>query len=111
MTCLPQLSCSSARARLGSLPESSPSSPLSAAAQGPKSISVHFCAGNNTQSIKALRALRALRPLRTITRFESLRAIVVCFLEASRPVKLSALPLERGRGAPSCCMSERAVLC
>ena len=42
------------------------------------------CAGNNTQSIKALRALRALRPLRTITRFESLRAIVVCFMEASQ---------------------------
>ena len=41
-------------------------------------------AGNNTQSIKALRALRALRPLRTITRFESLRAIVVCFMEASQ---------------------------
>ncbi|KAA6417011.1 MAG: voltage-gated Ca2+ alpha subunit, partial [Trebouxia sp. A1-2] len=38
--------------------------------------------GNNTQSVKALRALRALRPLRTITRFDSLRAIVVCFLEA-----------------------------
>lgn len=27
-------------------------------------------------------AVRALRPLRTITRFSSLRAIVVCFLEA-----------------------------
>ena len=29
-----------------------------------------------------MRAVRALRPLRTITRFSSLRAIVVCFLEA-----------------------------
>lgn len=36
----------------------------------------------NTSGIRALRALRALRPLRSITRFESLRAIVVCFLEA-----------------------------
>lgn len=36
---------------------------------------------NNTGGIRALRALRALRPLRTITRFESLRAIVVSFLE------------------------------
>lgn len=32
-------------------------------------------------SVKALRALRALRPLRTITRFQSLRSVVVCFLE------------------------------
>ena len=40
-------------------------------------------AGSNTQSVKALRALRALRPLRTITRFDSLRAIVVCFLEVN----------------------------
>lgn len=109
MTCLPQLSCSSARARLGSLPESSPAVHCRLQHKAPSQF--HFCAGNNTQSIKALRALRALRPLRTITRFESLRAIVVCFLEASRPVKLSALPLECGRGAPSCCMSERAVLC
>eukprot|EP00892_Ulva_mutabilis_P003109 jgi/Ulvmu1/1279/UM011_0003.1 len=31
---------------------------------------------------RALRAVRALRPLRTITRFSSLRAVVVCFLEA-----------------------------
>ena len=40
--------------------------------------------GSNTQSVKALRALRALRPLRTITRFDSLRAIVVCFLEVRK---------------------------
>jgi hypothetical protein len=32
--------------------------------------------------LRALRALRALRPLRTITRFESLRSVVVCFVEA-----------------------------
>lgn len=32
--------------------------------------------------LRALRAVRALRPLRTITRFSSLRAVVVCFLEA-----------------------------
>jgi hypothetical protein len=31
--------------------------------------------------VRALRALRALRPLRTITRFDSLRTVVVCFLE------------------------------
>lgn len=36
---------------------------------------------SGTSSIRALRALRALRPLRTITRFESLRSVVVCFLE------------------------------
>ena len=36
---------------------------------------------SNTSGIRALRAMRALRPLRSITRFESLRAIVVCFLE------------------------------
>eukprot|EP00887_Chlorella_sp_A99_P007206 scaffold2.g7206.t1 len=33
-------------------------------------------------AVRALRALRALRPLRSITRFQSLRQIVVCFLEA-----------------------------
>ena len=32
--------------------------------------------------LRALRALRALRPLRTITRFQSLRSVVVCFIEA-----------------------------
>lgn len=31
--------------------------------------------------VRALRAMRALRPLRTITQLESLRSIVVCFLE------------------------------
>lgn len=36
---------------------------------------------SSASAIRALRALRALRPLRTITRFESLRSIVVCFLE------------------------------
>jgi hypothetical protein len=36
----------------------------------------------HTGFLRALRALRALRPLRTITRFESLRAVVVCFMEA-----------------------------
>ena len=35
-----------------------------------------------TSAFRALRALRALRPLRTITRFESLRSVVVCFVEA-----------------------------
>ena len=35
----------------------------------------------STSSFRALRALRALRPLRTITRFQSLRSVVVCFLE------------------------------
>ncbi|GAX78390.1 hypothetical protein CEUSTIGMA_g5832.t1 [Chlamydomonas eustigma] len=38
--------------------------------------------GGDTSGVRALRALRALRILRTITRFESLRAVVVCFLEA-----------------------------
>lgn len=37
---------------------------------------------SNTGAIRALRALRALRPLRTITRFQSLRVIVVAFLES-----------------------------
>ncbi|GFH22436.1 uncharacterized protein HaLaN_19904, partial [Haematococcus lacustris] len=37
---------------------------------------------SNTNAIRALRAMRALRPLRTITRFESLRAVVECFMEA-----------------------------
>ena len=37
--------------------------------------------GGNSSGVRALRALRALRILRTITRFESLRAVVVCFLE------------------------------
>eukprot|EP00798_Chlamydomonas_sp_ICE-L_P015919 gene15919-22053_t len=37
---------------------------------------------SDSSAIKALRALRALRPLRTITRFESLRSVIVCFLEA-----------------------------
>ena len=36
---------------------------------------------SNAGGIRALRALRALRPLRTIARFESLRSIIVCFLE------------------------------
>ena len=40
--------------------------------------------GGNTAGVRALRALRALRILRTITRFESLRAVVVCFFEVSR---------------------------
>ena len=37
--------------------------------------------GDNS-GLRALRALRALRPLRTITRFQSLRSVVVCFIEA-----------------------------
>jgi len=37
--------------------------------------------GGDTAGVRALRALRALRILRTITRFESLRAVVVCFFE------------------------------
>lgn len=37
----------------------------------------------NEGAMRALRALRALRVLRTITRFEGLRAVVVCFLEVS----------------------------
>ncbi|KAG2432797.1 hypothetical protein HXX76_008531 [Chlamydomonas incerta] len=36
----------------------------------------------NSSAVNAIRALRALRPLRTITRFESLRGVIVCFLEA-----------------------------
>lgn len=39
-------------------------------------------ASASTGGLRAMRAIRALRPLRTITRFSSLRAIVVCFLEA-----------------------------
>ena len=38
--------------------------------------------GAGADSFRALRAIRALRPLRTITRFDSLRAVVVCFMEA-----------------------------
>jgi len=39
-------------------------------------------AGNaGANGVRALRALRALRPLRTVTQLESLRSIVVCFLE------------------------------
>jgi len=45
-------------------------------------ISVLPIGGGDTSGVRALRALRALRILRTITRFESLRAVVVCFLEA-----------------------------
>ena len=37
--------------------------------------------GSATGGVRAARALRALRPLRSITRFQSLRTIVVCFLE------------------------------
>ncbi|KAK9823801.1 hypothetical protein WJX72_005586 [[Myrmecia] bisecta] len=48
--------------------------------------------GNNTQAVRAMRAMRALRPLRTITRFESLRSIVVCFLEAL-PMLMSVVGL------------------
>eukprot|EP00803_Ostreobium_quekettii_P000831 evm.model.scf_222.3 EVM.evm.TU.scf_222.3 scf_222:23899-25048(+) len=33
-------------------------------------------------SIKALRSLRALRPLRTINRFQALKSVVSCFIEA-----------------------------
>lgn len=36
---------------------------------------------SNTSGLRALRAMRALRPLRSITRFEALRSIVVCFFE------------------------------
>ena len=38
--------------------------------------------GKGADSFRAMRAIRALRPLRTITRFESLRSVVVCFMEA-----------------------------
>lgn len=38
-------------------------------------------AASGAAAVRAVRALRALRPLRTITRFEALRSIVVCFLE------------------------------
>ena len=38
--------------------------------------------GSGADSFRALRAIRALRPLRTITRFDSLRSVVVCFMEA-----------------------------
>lgn len=44
--------------------------------------------GQGVNGIRALRAMRALRPLRTITQLESLRSIVVCFLE----VRLQRLP-------------------
>ena len=55
--------------------------------------------GGNASGVRALRALRALRILRTITRFESLRAVVVCFLEV------------RGRGLDSsCCPVDHATL-
>jgi hypothetical protein len=37
--------------------------------------------GSTASAVDALRALRALRPLRTITRFQSLRSVVVCFVE------------------------------
>jgi hypothetical protein len=38
--------------------------------------------GGGGGDLRALRAMRALRPLRTITRFESLRSVVVCLVEA-----------------------------
>lgn len=37
---------------------------------------------SSTQSLRALRALRALRPLRTISRFPSLRVVVVAFIDS-----------------------------
>lgn len=56
----------------------------------------------STSSFKALRALRALRPLRTITRFQSLRSVVVCFLEV-RFCLLSTPKTE--------CVNSRLCLC
>jgi hypothetical protein len=47
---------------------------------------------NTGGGLRALRAMRALRPLRTITRFESLRSVVVCFVEAV-PLLLSVVGL------------------
>lgn len=47
---------------------------------------------NTGGGLRALRALRALRPLRTITRFESLRSVVVCFVEAV-PLLVSVVAL------------------
>ena len=44
----------------------------------------------NSSAVNAIRALRALRPLRTITRFESLRGVIVCFLEVGRAVRACA---------------------
>lgn len=52
---------------------------------------------SNTGAIRALRALRALRPLRTITRFESLRSIIVCFLEVRCGQSWAALRLGLSR--------------
>ena len=43
--------------------------------------------GGSSQGVRALRALRALRPLRTITRFEALRAIIICFMEVRACVR------------------------
>ncbi|PSC71712.1 voltage-gated ion channel superfamily isoform A [Micractinium conductrix] len=47
---------------------------------------------SGSAAVHALRALRALRPLRTITRFEALRSIVVCFIEAV-PMLVSVIGL------------------
>ena len=53
---------------------------------------------SNTGAIRALRALRALRPLRTIARFESLRSIIVCFLEVRCKLWLASLVPQRHNG-------------
>lgn len=46
--------------------------------------------GDSANGVRALRGLRALRPLRTMSRFQILRAIVICFLT----VRLMLLLLE-----------------
>jgi hypothetical protein len=56
-----------------------------------------------TGGIRALRALRALRPLRTITRFDSLRSVVVCFLEVSKWCWASAACWAMHRRCTSAC--------
>lgn len=48
--------------------------------------------GGGTNGVRALRGLRALRPLRTMSRFKSLRTIVVCFLTVCARA-LAVLPL------------------
>lgn len=63
---------------------------------------------SSASAVRALRALRALRPLRTITRFESLRSIVVCFLEVrKRKWGLQRGGLESMNGKGSSCRSTR----
>jgi hypothetical protein len=51
-------------------------------AGGAEAAAASSSSSSSADGLRALRALRALRPLRAITRFDSLRSVVACFLEA-----------------------------